>query len=94
MPETPPPVVEVVRQPRIVARCGSTGELVPGVPNRDLRRLKLDVLELEWRTDATRSTVSATTPLTVLPHLATILGCLTTSTTGGGVSGTIAVVRS
>lgn len=73
---------------------GSTGELVPGVPNRDLRRLKLDVLELEWRTDATRSTVSATTPLTVLPHLATILGCLTTSTTGGGVSGTIAVVRS
>lgn len=76
-------------------RSASSGEaLVAGVPNRDLRRLKLDVLELEWRTDIAASTTSRVTPLTVLPHLATILGCLCTSSTGGGLGGVCAVVRS
>lgn len=76
-------------------RSSSTSEaLVTGIPNRDLKRLKLDVMEVEWRTDAASSTTSRPTPLTMLPHLATILGCLTTSSTGGGMGGTCAVVRS
>ena len=68
--------------------------LVTGIPNRDLARIKLDVMELEWRKDRSLSTTNRVTPLTVLPHLASILGCLTTSGTGGGVGGTCAVVRS
>jgi hypothetical protein len=76
-------------------RSNATSEaLVNGIPNRDLRRLKLDVLELEWKSGAAASTTSRPTPLTMLPHLATILGCLTTSGTGGGVGGVCAVVRS
>lgn len=80
--------------PTLLRSTDSSTALVPGVPNRDLKRLKLDVMELEWDTSSTRSTTSAVTPLTVLPHLATILGCLTTSSTGGGVGGVCAVVRS
>lgn len=72
----------------------ASSALVPGVPNRDLRRLKLDVMELEWRTDTTLSTTMASTPLTVLPHLASILGCLTTSTTKSGMGALCAVQRS
>lgn len=80
--------------PELLRSAPTSGALVPGVPNRDLRRLKLDVMELEWRTDVALSVTARVTPLTVLPHLASILGCLTTSSTGGGVGGTVAVVRS
>lgn len=79
--------------PALLRSAPSNESLVTGIPNRDLSRLKLDVLEIEWATGS-RSTTTATTPLTVLPHLATILGCLTTSTTRGGVGGVCAVVRS
>lgn len=84
----------LLTSPTLLRSADSSSALVPGVPNRDLKRVKLDVLELEWNVAAARSTTSAVTPLTVLPHLATILGCLTTSTTGGGVGGVCAVVRS
>lgn len=80
--------------PALLRSAPSSEALVPGVPNRDLRRLKLDVMELEWRTDVAQSATSRVTPLTVLPHLASILGCLTSSSTGGGVGGVCAVVRS
>ena len=80
--------------PALLRSSPSSSALVPGVPNRDLRRLKLDVMELEWRNDVGNSTTEAVTPLTVLPHLATILGCLTTSTTKGGLGGVCAIVRS
>lgn len=72
----------------------SGGELVTGVPNKDLRRLKLDVLELEWKDFETPSTAVRVTPLTALPHLASILGCLTTSGTGSGRGRLCAVERS
>ena len=71
----------------------ASGALVTGVPNRDLKRLKLDVMEIEWRTDAPNSTVRPTSPLTALPHLATIIGCLTTSSASSGY-GTKPIVRS
>lgn len=69
-------------------------ELVPGVPNKDLRRLKLDVMELEWRTDVSAASASIVSPLSALPHLATILGCLTTSVIPGGMGRVIDRVRS
>lgn len=72
---------------------GTAGELVPGVPNKDLKRLKLDVMELEWRDNATSSGATIKTPLSVLPHLAGILGCLTTSVIPGGRSWMVPVIR-
>jgi len=60
---------------------------------RILKRLKLDVMELEWRDNATGGGVAIKTPLSVLPHLASILGCLTTSTIPGGRSWMVPVVR-
>lgn len=80
--------------PTLLRSSPSSEALVAGVPNRDLKRLKLDVMEIEWNTNVGNSTTEAVTPLTVLPHLATILGCLTTSTTRGGLGGAVAVQRS
>lgn len=71
-----------------------SAELVPGVPNKDLRRLKLDVMELEWRTDVSAASAAIVSPLSALPHLATILGCLTTSVIPGGMGRVIDRVRS
>lgn len=84
----------LLSDPALLRSAATSESLVTGIPNRDLRRLKLDVMELEWRTDTGPSTTSRPTPLTMLPHLASILGCLTTSGTGGGVGGVCAVVRS
>lgn len=70
------------------------GSLVPGIPNRTLSRLKADVLDLTFRTDISVSALSIVNPLTALPHLATILGCLTTSTIPGGRGLIINRVRS
>jgi hypothetical protein len=83
----------LLTNPNLLRSTPTTEALVAGVPNRDLKRVKLDVMELEWRTDLGNSTTEAVTPLTVLPHLATILGCLTVSTTRSGY-GVCAVVRS
>jgi hypothetical protein len=73
---------------------GPTGSLLPGIPNRDLARLKLDVVEVEWRTDVSALSQSIVTPLSALPHLATVLGCLTTSTIPGASARIAARVRS
>jgi hypothetical protein len=84
----------LLSDPTLLRNSPTTSALVTGVPNRDLKRLKLDVMELEWNTNVGNSTTKAVTPLTVLPHLATILGCLTTSSTGGGIGGAVAITRS
>jgi len=73
---------------------GGSAALVPGVPNRDLRRLKLDVMELEFRTDISAASAAIVSPLSALPHLATILGCLTTSVIPGGMGRIVERVRS
>lgn len=80
--------------PDLLRSSSSKEALVTGIPNRDLKRIKLDVMEIEWNTNVGNSTTEAVTPLTVLPHLATILGCLTTSTTRGGLGGVVSVQRS
>lgn len=77
--------------PTLLRSAPSSDALVTGVPNRDLRRLKLDVMEIEWRDDRSASTTKPITPLTALPHLSTILGCLTTS---APVTNVLALVRS
>lgn len=80
--------------PNLLRSSSSKEALVAGIPNRDLSRIKLDVLEIEWNTNVGNSTTEAVTPLTVLPHLATILGCLTTSTTRGGLGSVVGIQRS
>ena len=72
----------------------SSSALIPGIPNKDLSRIKLDVLELDFRTDVSPASSSIVSPLSALPHLATILGCLTTSTIPGRLSGVLERVRS
>lgn len=75
----------------VTASTSTTGELVAGIPNADLKRLKLDVMELEWR-NTTNSSRFATNPLSVMPHLLSTLGCLTTSTIPGA-NGMVPLVR-
>ena len=72
----------------------SNTSLIPGIPNRTLSKLKADVLELTFRSDISASAQAIVNPLTVLPHLATTLGCLTTSTIPGGSGRIINRVRS
>lgn len=83
----------LLSNPALLRSSPTSEALVTGIPNRDLKRLKLDVLELEWRSDASPSGTKPSTPLTVLPHLATILGCLTTSRANTGYGSTLDVVR-
>lgn len=64
----------------------SIGSLIPGIPNSDLRRAKLDVLELEWRTDGLPSnrTNFYAALLARVPSLsATLAGVVTSAGTGG-----------
>lgn len=72
-----------------VVLYGSTAgdtPLIPGIPNTGLKRVKLDVMEVEWKPDAQ----SRVTPLKALPQLQEILNELILNTPGQ----TIAVVRS
>lgn len=65
---------------------GSGTELIPGIPNEGLRRVKMDVLEIEWQATY-RPPV---TPLKALPQLQLLLNELVLNTPGQA----IAVVRS
>lgn len=69
-----------------VINGGSGTELIPGIPNDGLKRVKLDVMEVEWQ-----STYRApVTPLKALPQLQLLLNELVLNTPGQA----IAVVRS
>lgn len=76
--------------------AGGDGELVPGIPNAGLKRLKLDVMEIEWRTEGLPSNRTNTYSqlISKAPSLSTVLyGTLNTAGTGG--SGLlVGVVRS
>jgi hypothetical protein len=61
------------------------GELITGIPNADLKRAKLDIMELEFREAAGGS--SRVNALSVLPVLRDLFGCLCASTPAGGVAG-------
>ena len=64
---------------------GTPGELVPGIPNSDLKELTLDVMKIVWRDDASGSSGSVAL-LEKLPVLSQVLGCLTTSVVSVGSS--------
>ena len=72
---------------------GTPGELVPGIPNSDLKELTLDVMKIVWRDDASGSSGSVAL-LEKLPVLSQVLGCLTTSVVSVGSSRVIQRVRS
>jgi hypothetical protein len=61
------------------------GELISGIPNADLKRAKLDIMEVEFREAAGGS--SRVNALSVLPILRDLFGCLCASTPPGGVQG-------
>jgi len=69
----------------------SLNELIPGIPNADLKSASIDVLSVEFRGGGGAPIVRDC--LTALPSLVGILGCLTTSSAQSG-SGTIRAVRS
>lgn len=79
----------LLARPTLLQSDPGASSLIPGVQNRDLQRLRLDALEIEWRRDPRSVRI---TPLTVLPHLASILQGLTTSTPGTPM--TMPLVRS
>lgn len=68
------------------------GELIPGIPNANLRRATVDVLTVEFQSPGTGAP-AARNALTMLPHLIDLFGCLCLSSARGSV-GTIRTVRS
>ena len=68
---------------------GST-ELIPGIPNANLKRARVDVIDVEF---ASVQQAEAKNALNVVPHLAQVLGCLCLSKARSAV-GTVTVPRS
>jgi hypothetical protein len=76
----------LLREAKSGASAATSGDLIPGIPNSQLKRAKLDVLEIEWRTDGLPSNRASTYSalVTRAPSLSTVLyGTLTTFGTGG-----------
>lgn len=71
---------------------GSTGsgELIPGIPNANLKSASVDVISVEFNTVQQAEAKNA---LNVLPHLVQVLGCLTLSK-ANSAAGAIASRRS
>jgi hypothetical protein len=65
-------------------------ELIPGIPNADLKSASVDVLRVDFRDGGAPKVQNA---LTVLPHLVGVLGCLCLSSPSTSV-GRVAVLRS
>lgn len=66
------------------------GELITGIPNADLKRAKLDIMEVEFRDSA--GGTRRVNALSVLPPLRDLFGCLCASTPAGGV-GSFRIMR-
>lgn len=86
----------LLREAKAAVSTATSGDLIPGIPNGQLQRVKLDVLEVEWRKEGLPSNrISTIQQLSSrAPRLTTVLyGTLTTFGTGG--SGLlVGVVRS
>ena len=72
----------------ITGPATGTTSLLPGIANSSLKRLKLDVLDVEWKTD----TPSRISVLKALPHLQSLLRDLLSPSNNPGP--TISIVRS
>ena len=68
----------------------SSGELIPGIPNANLKRARVDVIDVEFNTAPQADAKNA---LNLVPHLAQVLGCLCLSSAASGY-GNKRVVRS
>jgi len=71
----------------------STTELIPGIPNNLLKKVKLDVLDVEFLNQSGTSQPAKVNILNVLPHVGTTLGCLCLSGPSTGI-GSVAIRRS
>lgn len=61
-----------------LAGTGSgSAELIPGIPNANLKRASVDVISVEFNSTQQAESKNA---LNVVPHLAQVLGCLCLST--------------
>lgn len=68
---------------------GST-ELIPGIPNANLKRARVDVIDVEFNSVQQAESKNA---LNVVPHLKHVLGCLCLSKASSSV-GAVQVLRS
>lgn len=71
------------------AGAGSS-ELIPGIPNANLKRATVDVITVEFNSTPQAERKTA---LDVVPHLANVMGCLCLSSASSSF-GTIKVLRS
>ncbi|NBS70351.1 hypothetical protein EBT31_15775 [bacterium] len=76
----------LVKDMVIAGQVAGSTPLIPGIPNAGLKRVKLDVMEVEWKPDQQ----IAVTPLKALPQLQQLLNELILNTPGQ----TIAITRS
>ena len=76
----------LITTPTLLTATTASTSLLPNIANNDLKRVKLDVMEVEWRSTNNQRI----TPITALPHLKQLLTPLL-----GAVSGpTITITRS
>ena len=76
----------LITTPTLLTQTTASSSLIPNSANSDLKRVKLDVMEIEWRS----ANNQRITPLTALPHLKQLLAPLL-----GVIPGpTIAITRS
>jgi len=76
----------LITTPTLLTQTTASSSLIPNIANSDLKRVKLDVMEIEWRS----ANNQRITPLTALPHLKQLLAPLL-----GVIPGpTIAITRS
>lgn len=71
------------------AGAGSS-ELIPGIPNANLKRARVDVIDVEFNQAGQAESKNA---LNIVPHLKQVLGCLCLSSQRSSV-GSICVLRS
>jgi len=67
-----------------------SSELIPGIPNANLKRASVDVISVEFNSTTQADSKNA---LNVLPHLSKVLGCLCVSSSTSAY-GSRAVLRS
>ena len=67
-----------------------SAELIPGIPNANLKRARVDVIDVEFKQAGEAESKNA---LNVVPHLKQVLGCLCLSSQNTSV-GSICVLRS
>ena len=67
-----------------------SSELIPGIPNANLKRARVDVIDVEFNQAGQAESKNA---LNIVPHLKQVLGCLCLSSQQSSV-GSICVLRS